>query len=82
LLRVAPEQLRLLPGTDDEILKTLERKYAVVRVASRTPLAEQIVRLYRPELRGQRRIRWLDHLDEALEAVFEGCPERAGEVAA
>jgi hypothetical protein len=80
LMRIAPEQLRLLPGSDDEILRLLGRKYAVVRIASRTWLGEEVVRLYRRELQSGDRIRWIDHLDEATEAALARCPERTVDV--
>ena len=76
LLRIAPEQLRLLPGEDDEMLARLDRRYAVVREASRTWLGEELVNHYRDELEGGERIRWPDHLDAATEAALARCPER------
>jgi len=78
LLRLSPEQLRLLPGRDDRELARLRRKYSVVRQAWRTELGEEIARLYRPELESGRRIRWLVHLNAATAAALARCPYRPG----
>jgi hypothetical protein len=76
LIRLAPEQLRLVAGEDDEALAHLERKYAVLRQAWRTELGEEIVRRYRKQLRGGERIRWMYRLDSATEAALSRCPDR------
>lgn len=77
MLRLSPERIRLLPGRDDHDLARLGRKYAVVRQAWRTELGDEIVRRYRAELEGGRRIRWLVNLDAATEAALARCPDRA-----
>lgn len=76
LIRLAPEQLRLIPGEDDEVLGKLDRTYAVLRQAWRTDLGEEIVRRYRKQLRSGERIRWMYHLDAATEAALSRCPDR------
>lgn len=76
LLRLSSERIRLLPGRDDHELARLGRKYAVVRQAWRTELGDEIVRRYRAELNGGRRIRWLLHLETATEAALAQCPNR------
>lgn len=77
LIELAPEQLRLEAGDDDEALAQLGRKYAVLRLAWRTPLGEAIVHHYRKQLRSSERIRWMFHLDSATEMALDGCPDRS-----
>jgi hypothetical protein len=77
LIELAPEQLRLQAGDDDEALARLGRKYAVLRMAWRTPLGDAIVHHYRKQLRGSERIRWMYHLDAATEMALDGCPVRS-----
>lgn len=76
LIRVAPHTLRINPGEDPAILKALERKYAVLRLASRTHLGQQIVIHYQDELENGKRIRWSLHLDASTEAALHECPYR------
>jgi hypothetical protein len=77
LVVVDPRQLRLLPGEGDATLKRLGRKYAVLRVFSRTLFGEEIVRHY-PELAQPGvAVRWTEHLDAAMEAALARCPGRA-----
>lgn len=61
-----------------EILRTLNRRYAVLRFAQRTDLGQQIVTFYGDELREGKRIRWLLQLNDALDAALLACPFRKG----
>lgn len=59
-----------------QTLRALSRQYAVLRLAQRTQLGQEVVNCYGKELREGKRIRWLLQLNDALEAALAACPFR------
>lgn len=76
LIQVSTDQMRLMGEEHAEILRTLNRQYAVLRLAQRTQLGQEVVNCYGEELRQGKRIRWLLQLNDALDAALLACPSR------
>jgi hypothetical protein len=77
LIRISPQTTRLDSQMDEAILKALRRKYAVLRMAWRTELGQEIVVRYSREFERGERIRWTTHLDDCVNAVLDSCPFRS-----
>lgn len=60
----------------DALLRSLARKYAVLRFGWRTPLGEEVVQAFRTELDRGARIRWPLRLDAITSATLAQCPRR------
>jgi hypothetical protein len=79
LIVLEPGTVRVYPHDAEAsaLLGVLQRKYAVLRRASRTPLGEQVVRHYRQELEAGERIRWeAGKLGDVVEDTLGLCPDR------
>jgi hypothetical protein len=75
LIVVPDETMRLTRPANEKQLAALKRKYAVLRLAVRTELGEEVVRELRSELRTPgTRIRWLPRLEKIEAATIARCP--------
>ena len=59
-----------------DLLTVLNRRYAVVRFASRTDLGEAVVQVFANEFADGGRIRWGHNLDKLTAATLARCPYR------
>jgi hypothetical protein len=78
LIAVSPHRVRITPDSEEarKRLRTLKRKYAVMRFFGRTALGEAVVEHYSRELRAGARIRWALRLDDVTVAAIGRCPHR------
>jgi hypothetical protein len=80
LIIVAPGTARITADDPEAAayLRQIDRKYAVLRFAWRTPFGEEIFKRYRSELESGARLRWQigDRVNGAKATALAACPDR------